>query len=239
MKDQLRKRVRIAGVAAAAGAALLLCDGTARAYTLVTRDGHRIESTQKPDVKGTQVFVRLAPNNRLAVVQESQIDWERTNAANPAPQRLVVPADAQMVEGPPSAHPIEKRIVGDGQRKPEAGPAAPAPDPGTPGQAVAKAPPAPGPKSVHDQEAILALRKQHAEVAALLATTRAQLDAHEKELSGLQSRPSAFVADDNPVSRRVRELQDQIAAERQKIGMLETRLGDLRSQAVEHGGTID
>lgn len=236
MRVHFRKTVRIAGAAVAAGAALLLCAGTARAYTLVTRDGHRIESTQKPEVKGTQVFLRLAPNNRLAVVQESQIDWDRTQAANPAPQRLVVPADAQMVEGgKPSAHPVEKKIVGDGLRKPE--PATPAP--ATPGQAVAKAPPSPGSLSVRDQEALLSLRKQHAEVTALLATTRAQLDAHEKELSELQSRPSAFVADDNPVARRVRELQDEIAAERQKIGMLETRLGDLRGQAASHGGTID
>jgi hypothetical protein len=230
MNHQLGRTVRIA---MAAGAALLACAGTAGAYTLITRDGHRIESTQKPEVKGTQVFVRLAPANRLAVVQESQIDWDRTQAANPAPQRLVVPADAQMVEGRPAVS-IEKKIVGEGLRRagePEAAP------PPSPGQAIAGAPPAS--PSVYDQEALIGLRKQHAEVSALLVTTRAQLDAHEKELAGLQSRPSAFVSDDNPVALRVRELQDQIAAERQKIGMLETRLGDLRTQAVKHGGTID
>lgn len=231
-----RNAGRIAGAAVAAVAALLLCTGTARAYTLVTRDGHRIESTQKPEVKGSQVFLRIGPNNRLAVVQESQIDWSRTQAANPAPQRLVVPADARMAGGKAApAGTLQKKITGDQGKKAE--PASPDAGTGEPGQAVAKAPASQ--QSVHDQEALIQLRKQHAEVTALLENTKAQLDAHEKELSELEARPSAFVSDDNPVARRVRELQDEIAAERQKIGMLESRLGDLRSQAVEHGGTID
>jgi len=227
---------RIAGAALAAGAALLLCAGSARAYTLVTRDGHVIESLQKPEVKGTQVFLRIAPNNRLAVVQESQIDWDRTQAANPAPQRLVVPADAQMTRGETPAGSIQKKIVGEGAKHPE--PAPPAGEP--PAQGIAKAPAAPvDAKSVRDQEALISLRKQHAEVVALLVTTRAQLDAHETELAELQARPSAFVSEDNPVARRVRELQDQIAAERQKIMSLESRQADLRNQAADHGGTLD
>ena len=227
---------RIAGAALAAGAALLLGAGSASAYTLVTRDGHVIVSSLKPEVTGTQVFLRIAPNNRLAVVQESQIDWDRTQAANPAPQRLVVPADTQMTQGETPAGSIQKKIVGDGAKRPE--PATPAGEP--PAQGVAKAPGAPlDAKGVRDQEALISLRKQHAEVVALLVTTRAELDAHEKELADLQARSSAFASEDNPVARRVRELEDLIASERQKVMSLQSRQADLRSQAADHGGTLD
>ena len=223
----------------ALAAALLPGASAAHAYTLVTKDGHVIESTQKPDVKGAQVFLRLPPHGRLAVVQESQIDWQRTQAANPAPQRLVVPTNAQMVrkERPADGN-IEKKIVGDGTHR--AGPVSKE-EPGAPGQAgkpaVAQAPQSQ--QSVHDQEALVSLRKQHVEVTTLLTNVRAQLESHEKELAELQSRQSAFVSDDNPAQTRIRELQDEISSERARVSQLENRLADIRAEAVQHGGSID
>ena len=232
--------------ALALAAALLPGASAAHAYTLVTRDGHVIESTQKPEVKGAQVFLRLPPHGRLAVVQESQIDWQRTQAANPAPQRQIVPGGSQMVRHDrPAEGNIEKRIVGDGTRRAGAASrdaaSAPGQAPAAPGQA---APPAAAQvpqsqQSVHDQEALVALRKQHVEVKTLLTNVRAQMESHEKELAELQSRQSAFVSDDNPVQTRIRELQDEISAERARISQLENRLADIRAEAIQHGGVID
>ncbi|MGH9868855.1 MAG: hypothetical protein ACREAA_11910 [Candidatus Polarisedimenticolia bacterium] len=230
MTKDRRRWLRIAGAALAAGAALLLTTPGAGAYTLITRDGHRIESTQKPEVKGTQVLVRLAPHGRLAMVQESLIDWARTQAANPAPRRMTVPSDAKLVEGGPV---IKKTIVGDGGERPAEQPGE-APKEAKDAASTERKQPSP-----HDEEAILALRKEHSDVKAQLETARARKDALEKELAGLKSRQAEFASDATEGQRRIRELEGILPIEREAVSSLEKRLDEIRSEIVEKGGKVN
>jgi len=151
----------------------------------------------------------------------------------------VVPRSAQMVRHDrPGDGNIEKRIKGDGTGRAEPASSGEAAAPDAAGKpAVAGVPQSQ--QSVHDQEALVSLRKQHVEVTTLLTNVRAQMESHEKELAELQSRQSAFVSDDNPIQTRIRELQDEISAERGRVSQLENRLADIRAEAVQHGGSID
>ncbi|HKY32698.1 MAG TPA: hypothetical protein VJV23_09200 [Candidatus Polarisedimenticolia bacterium] len=225
-----------AGRLAAAAAVGFLAAGAAQAYTVVTRDGHRIVATAKPEVKGSQVLVRLAPGGRLAVIPQDKVDWERTQAANPrpAPAGMVVPADAMMAgEGTGSSPrpPIEKRIVGErARRRPGAGQDPPA---------AAGAPAAPGQQAIASQEALINLQKEYVQVTAARAEAAAHKDFLDRQLAALQSQHAAHAGDDSDEARRLLDLQDQVRRAAELLSKLDNRLADIRAEAVQHGGSID
>lgn len=219
--------------AAAAGATVLcaaISAGSLGAYTVITRDGHRIVTKERPEIRGQQVFMRLEPEGQLAVIGEELIDWERTEVANPKPAPIAVPADSDLVGRPDSTQPAPERSL---QLKITGKPAPKAPD------APKKAEPSKEPGDVYAQEALIQLKKEYAQLT--LAHDRAEerrklLDA---ELEGLRSRHVGYAGDDQETVKRMRELQDLIDGERRIISRSEGRLSDIRAEAVQLGGSID
>lgn len=219
---------RSARMIAALTLPFVLTSGAAMAYTVITRDGHRIEAQARPEVRGPQAFMRLAPGGQLAVIADGKIDWQRTDAVNPTTGPIAVPATAIMTEAPDShrsTKPIELKLYG--------GPAA---------RTVAETPnpaaPKPQPKG-NAGEAIINLQKEYAQVAAARDTEAAAKKMMEDELARLQARPVGYASETSSNEQRIRELTERIASSGSRIGMLESRLGDIRSEVIQLGGTID
>ena len=234
MSDTTKASRWTATLAAATVAAM--CAGAAHAYTIITRDGHRIEAQSAPEIRGLQAYMRLAPRGQLAVIQEEKIDWARTQAANGKPALIAVPADAQRAEGssekPAATVPIEKKIVG---KPPAAGePAEPAAVAGPPAQA----PGAPAPGSEQAQEAIAKLRAEHARLQSVRDETIEERKLHAAELEALQSRQAGYAGTDNNAERRVQELKDRIAEANAQIGKLESRMTAIEMEVVQLGGSL-
>jgi len=206
----------------AVAAALVSAGGGLNAYTVVTRDGHVIQAQARPEIRGLQAYMRLAPRGQLAVIQEEMIDWGRTDSANPAPQTIAVPADAKTAKGAP--HPVEVRITGAPPAKVEAAP-------GTPG--APQTPPA------NAAEAIVKLQKEFALVSSTRDAAVARKKALEAELAPLESREVGYVGEDNSNVKRMNELRQQISEASAEISKYEGRLGDIRSEVVQLGGSID
>ena len=91
------------------------------AYTVITVDGHRFEAVEKPEIKGTQAYMRLFPHGQFASIKEEQIDWKRTGAANREPQPIAIRSNEKLVEGPAQVPPHRvTTIVGEREApKPE------------------------------------------------------------------------------------------------------------------------
>ena len=216
-------------------AGLLAAPGDAGAYTVITRDGFRIEVKQKPEVRGLQAYMRTEPAGRLVVIQEEKIDWARTRAANGAessPRPLAVRSDETLVEergggAPAQQQPTEIRIIGGkdktGSKQDESGAAT--------GEA--------GPGEVYASEALINLQKEYARLAAMRDQAAERKKALEAELDDLKGRIASYAGQDDPQVKRARQLQDLVDAETRQIGKLESRLGDIRAEAVQLGGAID
>jgi len=227
MKDRNSKAIRRLFAASAALIGALACVEAPAAYTIITRDGHRIEAEAKPEIKGLQAFLRLPPHSRLAVIQEEKIDWALTTAANPPRPVLAVPADAKLAETPapaPAGPPIEVRIVGGTKAPHEVAPEA---------DENSEA------KKIRDQEGLINLQREYAKLKGL----RDQADEQKKlvvsELDDLRSRQSDYAGDDNAQARRIRELEDTLGGLNQTIEKYQNRMSDIRAEAIDLGGSID
>ncbi len=211
-----------------AGAGALMGIARPLAYSVITRDGHRIEAVAKPEVKGLQALMRLAPRGNLAVIQEEQIDWVRTEAANPRPGVIAVPSGATLVEGAPNPdHTIELKILGGPAGRQAAGsePEKQMPEPNQPAD-------------IHTQDAILALQREYGKIAVLRDQALEQRKLHEVEVATLRESQVSPASEDGPATRRMQELQRLIDELSNRVSKLETRLDDIRSEVVRHGGTI-
>jgi len=217
-----------------AGAGSLMGIARPLAYSVITRDGHRIEAVAKPEVKGLQAFMRLAPRGNLAVIQEEQIDWARTEAANPRPGVIAVPSGATLAEGAPAPEqPIELKILGGSAGRQAAGSASQEQitdphQPATPAQ----------PADIHAQDAILALQKEYGKISVLRDQALEERKLHETEVAKLRENQVSPASEDGPASRRMQELQRLIDDLSDRVSKLETRLDDIRNEVVQHGGTI-
>lgn len=219
--------------AAALGlAAALAWPATGRAYTVITRDGHRIETRSKPEIKGESAFMRLLPGGQLAVIPQEKVDWSATERANPAPSMIAVPADAMLADSVPEAAPV--RIKGTAGRR-EASPGAAGE--AKPDGAIAGKPTTPS--TEEGKEALVKLQKEYSYLLAQKDQLSASRQSHEKELAGLESTDAAQAGIENATTRRIRVLKDQVAAESAQIQKLEVRMNDIRVEAVGLGGTID
>jgi hypothetical protein len=227
------------GAATATGLCALLCAGSLGAYTIITRDGHRLEVKSRPEVREGQAFVRLMPHGQLAVLRQDKIDWARTDAANPgAPggeaPAIAVTSDEKLVQSTPATEsapskPREIKIMGGAAPKETA--------PTKPATAVAEGSQAQ--KDVNKQEAIIKLQKEYADLAGVRETTLQQKHTHETELAELQAKQTVNAGGDNPEAKRIRELQDLISQANDQLNKLEIRMNDIRSEAVQLGGSID
>ncbi len=217
---------RVIASAAVLFGALLGVQGT-DAYTVITRDGHRIEAEAKPEVKGLQAFLRLSPHHQLAVIQEDQIDWARTEAANPARRLLAVPADTRLVEEKKPAQstkPIDVRIVGGARSADQA----------QPDKTLN-----PEAKKVHDQEGLINLQREYAKLQGLRDQSAGEKASLEKQLDEMRSKQTGYAGEDNAEARRIRELEDRLRELNLTIEKYENRMNDIRGEAIELGGSID
>ena len=224
---------RFAAAFSAVGTVAAMCIGAAHAYTIITRDGHRIEAQSAPEVRGLQAYMRLAPRGQLAVILEEKIDWTRTQAANGKPALVAVPANAQRAEAPSEkpvvTGPIEKTIVG----KP-ATPSGSAEPPAVAG----KPPQAPGalvPGSEQAQEAIMKLREEQTRLTIAREKAFQERKLHEAELQALESREAGYAGTDNNVDRRIQELKERIAEANAEIGKLDSRIAAISLELVQLG----
>jgi len=201
------------------------------AYSVITRDGHRIEAVAKPEVRGLQAFMRLAPRGNLAVIQEEKIDWEKTEAANPQPGVIAVPSGSTLVEGAPAA-PIELKIHGGPSARQASGSAEKqTTDPDHPAASV-------GPSDIHAQDAILALQREYGKISVLRNQALDEKKLHEAELAKLRENQVSPASEDSAASRRMQDLQRVIDELGARASKLETRLDDIRSEVVQQGGAI-
>ena len=212
-------------------AVLTTMSGAALAYTVVTRDGHTIVAEARPEVRGLQAFMRLTPGGQLAVISEGKIDWQRTDAVNPAnpvAAPIVIPASTMMTDKSApkvGGKPIELKLYGGQSARVEAETAA-----------VAQAQPQP---KTNAGEAIINLQKEYAQVAAARDIEAAARTMMEQELAQLQSREVGYASETSANEQRIRELVERIASAGAHVGQLETRLGDIRAEVIQLGGAID
>jgi hypothetical protein len=179
--------------------------------------------------------MRLKPHGQLAVIQEDQIDWAGTESANPVASPIAVPSSTRMTEIParPSG-PIEMKLVGTPASKDAAaGATAPRQGSGVAGEGSAEQ------KRINAQEAVIKLQKEYVQVAAARDQETAKKKGWEEELAQLQAREVGYASETSSAQQRIRELQRLIAESTSRIGQFETRLGDIRSEVVQLGGTID
>jgi len=227
MNDLNGRRTRRLFAAATALMGALVCVEAPAAYTIITRDGHRIEAEAKPEIKGLQAFLRLPPHGKLAMIQEEKIDWALTEAANPARPVLAVPADAKLAEKPkpaPAGPPIEVRIVGGASTSQEEPPKA---------EEKSEA------KKIRDQEGLINLQREYARLQGLRDQAAEQKQLVVSELEELRSQQAGYAGDDNSQARRIRELEDRLGGLNQTIDKYETRMNDIRAEAIDLGGSID
>ncbi len=229
---------------AALSAVALMATGHLLAYTVITRDGHRIDSRSKPEIRGIQAYMRIEPTGQLVVIHEERIDWVRTEAANQTRPRAIVPqkkkADQEIQAALPSG-PIEHQIRGgapevspglEATTEPETKSVEAAPQ----GAPRVTKPSAPDSRS---QEAIVLLQSEHAKVRALYEKALVRKEALEHELAELQNRQVGNAATDKSDQRTIRELQDSIENLRTRIGKYETRMNDIRGEVIQHGGSLN
>ena len=222
---------------AAISAVLLMVSGNLFAYTVVTRDGHRIETQSKPEIRGIQAFMRLKPHGQLVVIHEERIDWARTEAVNKPHQRVIVPSRTKVAqEVLPASHvqPIEHEILG-GAREQTPAPAT-TPDVKTAHETESTPEVVPTSRS---SEALLLLNREYAKIRGLHERAFMRKQGLEDELAGLQSRQVGYASADQSERKLIRALQDKIEHIRSRIGKYETRMNDIRGEAVQHGGAIE
>ena len=198
------------------------------AYTVITRDGHLIQAVARPEIRGLQAYMRLAPHGQLAVIQEELIDWSRTDASNPAPQTIAIPADAKMAG---KGAPIEIKIKGNPAAKDTTAPEQTKQAQGEKGKPATLSPEA--------QESLVKLQKEFALVAGARDGAAERKKALEAELAGLESKETGYASEDSAAARRLNELRQQIGQAGEEIARFEMRLADIRAEAIQLGGTID
>jgi len=192
------------------------------AYTVITRDGHRIEAQAKPEIQGLQALMRLAPHGQLAVIQEERIDWARTEAANP-PSVIAISSDTKIVEQTPSSpapRPQELKLIGAPRKQETTG-----------------APVVPTPEAA-SQEAVAALQTEHEQVTASRDQEAEKKKALESELVELKTRQVAHAGDDLSTEVRIRELEGFISESADKINKFEARLNEIRAELAKLGGSV-
>ncbi|HZI92619.1 MAG TPA: hypothetical protein VFE84_00120 [Patescibacteria group bacterium] len=222
-----------------------LSGGTnANAYTVVTRDGHIIQTQARPEIRGLQALMRLTPHGQLAVIQEEMIDWARTDAINPispAPAAISLPDDVKTTQRAPEsapARPIRMKILGNSPSKSTSEtPTTPAETQNA--QQTATTEGSADQKKINAQEAIIKLQKEYAQVNGLRASAAEKKQVLEAELADLQSKQVGYASEDSSSAKRIRELQQEISAASEEIGRCESRLNDIRAEAVQLGGSID
>lgn len=224
MSERGRSGSMIPAVMCAMAAAIAL-SAPALAYTLLTRDGHRIEAKARPEIRGANVFVRLSPGGQLAVIPGDQIDWDATGKANPAPQTIAIPADAKLAIAAPEPAPV--RIKGGGRKEVAAPVDETAP--------LVKG----GSTEVVAQEGLIKLQKEYAFLQTQRDAAAARRLAHQEELAQIEAGSAIPAGSDNSAAKRLRTLKDQISEESGQIDRLEIRMNDIRVQAVGLGGAID
>ena len=207
--------------------ALATASGGAFAYTIVTRDGHVIEAQARPEIRGLQAIMRLAPTGQLAVISEGKIDWQRTDAHNPNMAPIAIPAATMMTDSNApkgTGKPIELKLYGGPTARVE------------PGTVVVPSQQQPKPNS---GEAIINLQKEYAQVVAARDTEAAAKSMMEQELAQLRSRDVGYASETSSSQQRIRELTEKIASSSSRIGTLENRINDIRSEVVQLGGVVD
>ncbi len=218
---------------AAAAATLLAAAIPASAYTIFTRDGHRIEAAARPEVRGMQAFLRLQPGGRLAVIQEDEIDWERTEAANPMTAPIAVRSADTLTGTQPGAEaparPIEMKITGGAPVRAQAE---------TPQSAGTQAQPG-APADPAAREAVLGLQKEFGKIKGLRDEAEKQKADLESQLAALQAQEVGQASQDYTAQRKIRELQDRISQMTAHVNKLDSRLVDIRAEALQHGGSVD
>ena len=226
------RKVGLGMALAAAGA--LVGSTSPLAYSVITRDGHRIEVAAKPEVKGLQAFMRLVPRGSLAVIQEEQIDWARTEAANPRPGLIAVPSGSTLVEGAPGSEmPIQIKIHG-GQTGHQAAAGDAEKQSLDPNQPAAPS----QPTDIHAQDAIMALQREYGKISVQRDQAQEERKMYEAELAKLRESQVTPAAVDSPASRHMQELQRQIDELSNRMNKLDTRLDDIRSEVIQHGGSL-
>jgi hypothetical protein len=197
-----------------------------RAYTVYTRDGSVVLALARPEIRGLEAYVRLAPRGTLAVIQEELIDWQRTEAANGEAAPLPVPASGTVVQAPGQAEenepPITKTIVGE---------PAPAADP-----ALAES----GKTTEAMEPADAASLKQaYARTAAQRDQALSRRLALQTELGDLITKGAAPAGGDDPAASRVNTLRKEIDDLDGRIRVLEERLEGLRDEAARRSVKVD
>lgn len=222
-----------------AAACLLAAITQPLAYTVVTRDGHRIVTISEPEIRGIHAFMRLEPHGQLVVIQEVRIDWEKTRAVNPPESAIVVPADTELVEERGPAGPgetIHHTIKGTrGSVAPEREDKG---ETATPERPRAKSTPV-DPDDPYSAEALAGLSREHARISSLRNEAKESLRVMETELNELRNRMVREASSDGSDERRAQELQLLIDGIRRRIGKYDARIDDIKAEAIRHGGNVD
>ncbi len=226
----------------AAGTAMVAPDRPAP-YVIITRDGHRIDAMEKPEVGEGRARIRLAPRGTLSFYPADSIDWgatEKFNAPLPAPEAAsAAAAGAKVAPEPAPVEPgkvIEMKIIGS---------ARPVAAAATAGEAPAALAPA-VPSDPNEVAALLAtLAREFANLKKIqqdLSDSRTKL---EQEVSSLEVRAAkeapvgGIQAYESPTRKAIDRARADLQALAERLSPVETRLNEIRVRIVELGGAAD
>ncbi len=216
-------------------------------YVVITRDGHRIDVTEKPVPQDGSIRIRLFPGGQLAVVPAKSVDWEATEKYNAARAKPAMPAPEEAAPstlpaaGKTPGKPIKFEIIGG--RRPvvtevdETVEEAPAP---------ASEAPAPAVEAEEKKASMLAalsremenLRGRHQDAVARRSTVQRRIEELERS-AGRRPEPSGVQAQESPSQREIARLRSELQALQGQIETLERRMQQIRGQAIELGGSLD
>jgi BMFP domain-containing protein YqiC len=221
-------------------------EGRPAPYVLITKDGHRIDTLEKPAVEGEQVRVRLSPGGQLALVPVASIDWEATeeyNAPPPTPVSKPQPAPPPKPEVPAveqEASPgqvREIRIIGSkiaAALDSEAGGAA-----GTGGSDAQAADPNQAANTLASLTREMAsLTRRHQ--AALQSRSRLEQEVASLEAKASKEPPASSVQSyESRTQKALARARSSLRSLLGEIGTLESRMNEIRFQALMLGGSVD
>lgn len=201
-------------------------------YVLVTRDGHRIDAREKPAVEEGMVRIRLHPSGMLTVLHTDRIDWPATERFNE--NRAPAPA-------PPG-------------KRPEPGREAPAAGPGDVkemkitgskfGQ-VREPAPAVEPDAAKGAARLAGLQREFQNLQRNYDSAVQSRDSLRRQIAGLEAKvardpePSGVQEYKSPSRKALDEARASLQTVEARVGVLESRMNEVRFQAVMLGGSVD
>lgn len=224
---------------------------------VITTDGHRIDATGKPEVEGTRARLKLAPKGSPAVIAAAQIDWAATDKFNAdlAARRAAEAARAKaaasakpaagIVAGAGPSGPVDMKIIGarGGEALPLEGGAAAVPE-GAPGEKAVAAKGAPA-DPAQAANLLAALNREMGNLKKLHAAALESKDRVERQIADLEAKyannaeRSAVQSLDQPSDRMLSQARASLQTVLEQIAKLESRMNQIRIQAVDVGGSVD